>query len=151
MAWYNKGMSNALKNIEEIDFPAPVKMGRPVRAFTPKDWETVDKLCSLMCTAEEIAGFLDVSVDTLYRRIKESHDLTFAEYLAQKRVGAQIALRRAQWQSAMNGNVAMQIFLGKQYLGQSNKMDVITATAREDDIREAWKEIGVLEDHGGQA
>jgi methylphosphotriester-DNA--protein-cysteine methyltransferase len=144
-------MTNVLEIIDKIDFPAPVKMGRPVRAFTPKDWETVDKLCSLMCTAEEIAGFLDVSVDTLYRRIKESHDLTFAEYLAQKRVGAQIALRRAQWQSAMNGNVAMQIFLGKQYLGQSNKMDVITATAREDDIREAWKEIGVLEDHGGQA
>jgi methylphosphotriester-DNA--protein-cysteine methyltransferase len=145
MAWYNVGMANALENIEEIDFPAPVRMGRPVRAFTPKDWETVDKLCQLMCTAEEIAGFLDVSVDTLYRRIKETHDLTFAEYLTQKRVGAQIALRRAQWQSAMNGNVAMQIFLGKQYLGQSNKMDV-TATAKEVDIREVWKEIGVLEE-----
>lgn len=117
------------------------KIGRPVRAFTPQDWETVDKLCSLMCTAQEIAGFLDVSVDTLYRRIKETHDCTFAEYFDQKKVGAQIALRRAQWQSAMNGNVSMQIFLGKQYLGQSNKMDVITAPAKEDDIYAAWKEL----------
>ena len=32
-------------------------------------------------------------------------------------------LRQMQWKSAENGNVTMQIFLGKQVLGQSDTPD----------------------------
>lgn len=34
-----------------------------------------------------------------------------------------MALRKKQWESAMNGNIAMQIWLGKQELGQSDKVE----------------------------
>jgi len=30
------------------------------------------------------------------------------------------SLRRAQWDKALNGDTRMQIFLGKQYLGQKD-------------------------------
>ncbi len=137
-------MFNILDLQDKSTIQAPAKMGRPVCVFTAQDWETVEKLCSLMCTAEEIAGFLDVSVDTLYRRVKETYGQTFADYFTEKKIGAQIALRRAQWQSAMNGNVAMQIFLGKQYLGQSNRMDVTIDQGARPDVRGAWKELEEL-------
>ena len=32
-------------------------------------------------------------------------------------------LRQLQWRSAMNGNVRMQIWLGINWLGQSNRID----------------------------
>ena len=31
------------------------------------------------------------------------------------------SIRRAQWDKAINGDTRMQIFLGKQYLGQKDK------------------------------
>ena len=34
-----------------------------------------------------------------------------------------IELRQKQWELAMMGNVQMLIWLGKQYLGQSDKVD----------------------------
>jgi len=36
---------------------------------------------------------------------------------------AKIALRRMQWQAATSGNVTMQIWLGKNMLGQSSTQD----------------------------
>lgn len=139
-------MLNTLESNNNSPIQIQSRMGRPVKVFTPTDWEHIEKLCSLMCTAEEIAGFLDVSVDTLSRRIKESYGITCAEYLAEKKIGAQIALRRVQWQSAMGGNVAMQIFLGKQYLGQSNRMDVTIDQGARPDVRGAWRELEAIKE-----
>ena len=87
------------------------------------DWETINKLCFIQCTAVEIAAFLEVSEDTLSRRCKETHGVSFAEYIAQKREGGKTSLRRAQWTSAVvKGNPTMLIWLGKQFLGQSDKV-----------------------------
>lgn len=97
------------------------EMGRPTKAI---NWDHVDKLCTLQCTAKEIASFFDMSVDTLTRRCKDEFGLTFAEYFAQKKGSGRISLRRLQWKSAEDGNVSMLIWLGKQYLGQSDKADM---------------------------
>lgn len=88
------------------------------------DFKEVDKLCQLQCTAEEIAGFLNCSVDTLERRIKEEHGVGFADYFQQKRSGGKISLRRKQFQKAMEGNPTMLIWLGKQYLDQAEKQEL---------------------------
>ena len=87
------------------------------------DWSDVEKLCALQATEEEVAQFLGCSVDTLARRCQEDHDLSFAEYFAQKRGMGKVSLRRAQWQTAQKGNATMQIWLGKQYLGQKDKSE----------------------------
>lgn len=130
-------MLNTLESNNKSPIQVQSRMGRPVKIFTQTDWEHIEKLCSLMCTAEEIAGFLDVSVDTLSRRIKETYGQTFAEYFEQKKIGAQIALRRAQWQLAMNGNPTMLIWLGKQFLGQSNKTD-LQVNSPSSSVQRAW-------------
>ena len=101
------------------------------------DFETVTKLCEMHCTGVEIAGFLEISYDTLDRRVKEQQkpDGTFysgfAEYYAVKCARGRISLRKLQWDSAKKGNVAMQIFLGKNMLDQTEKQQVDLAGVTE--------------------
>ncbi len=74
------------------------------------DAELVEKLASIFCTQEEIAYVAGCSVDTLERR--------FAEVIKKGKEKGKASLRRLQWQSAEKGNITMQIWLGKQHLGQ---------------------------------
>jgi hypothetical protein len=95
--------------------PNASKMGRPRLEI---DYEILKKLCVLQCTLEEIAGWFEVSPDTIERRIKEQYGVTFAEYYAKASMRGKIHIRRKQMQVAKSGNVTMLIWLGKQYLGQ---------------------------------
>ena len=88
------------------------------------DFDEFNKLCRLQCTLSEIASWFDCSEDTIERRVKEEYGITFAEHFALKRGKGKIALRRKQFQTAESGNVTMLIWLGKQYLGQSDKQEV---------------------------
>lgn len=97
-----------------------VKMGRPKIEI---NFAELDKLCALQCTQEEIAGWFDCSIDTIEARIKEQFDMSFPEYFAQKRQAGKISLRRKQYESAMSGNTALLIWLGKQYLNQTDKIE----------------------------
>jgi len=95
-------------------------MGRPK---IPIDWAMVDKMLFIQCTAEEIAGVLGFSADTLTRRCQEEFEITFAEYSHNKRQGGKTALRRSQFKLAER-NAAMGIWLGKQYLNQQDRQEV---------------------------
>lgn len=87
-------------------------------------WEQFDKLCLLQCSQKEIGWWFDVSVDTLERRCKRDKKCSLAEYYAKKKGLGRISLRKAQWQVAVEkNNVPMLIFLGKNYLGQSDKIN----------------------------
>lgn len=85
------------------------------------DWDEFDKLCALQCTEREIADWFEMCTDTLEARVRETFDCTFSELFRQKRGKGRIALRRHQWQTAEKGNPTMQIWLGKQFLGQSDQ------------------------------
>jgi len=93
-------------------------VGRPKAEI---DLELVKKLCSMQCTAEEIASFLNVDADTLDARLKDAGYANFSEYYKKNSSGGKISLRRSQWKSSTDGNVTMQIWLGKQYLGQKDQ------------------------------
>ena len=94
------------------------KMGRPKIEI---DWKFFDAACKLLATQEEICGHLNISVDTLSRRVKEKHKLTFAEYIKKSGSLAKVSLRRYQFNMAKT-SPAMAIFLGKNYLGQADKI-----------------------------
>jgi len=96
------------------------KQGRPKIKI---DWKEFDKLCELQCTKKEIASCFDCTPNTIVNRVKQEKGMTFLEYYGQKSAKGKISLRRLQWQTAEKGNVVMQIFLGKQYLGQRDKME----------------------------
>lgn len=78
--------------------------------------EDVRKLAERFWTNSEIAAFFDCSEKTIYNR--------FTEIIAKGKENGKAKLRDIQLRSAMNGNVTMQIWLGKQYLNQTDKVNV---------------------------
>lgn len=86
------------------------------------DKKQFENLCGLQCTLLEICDFFDVEDDTLNSWCKKTYGTTFSEVFKQKRGKGQISLRRMQWKLAEK-NTAMAIFLGKQYLGQKDKIE----------------------------
>jgi len=84
------------------------------------DMEQLEKLCILQCSLKMIAYFFSCSEDTIERVVKREHKARFADYAAQKREVGRQMLRQKQFQVALDGNVAMLIFLGKNWLSQSD-------------------------------
>lgn len=94
-------------------------MGRP---RTPFNWTEFDKLCAFQCTAEEIAAWFHCDTDTVTNAVKREKGCTFSEYFSTKKAAGRVPLRRKQMQVALGGNVAMLIWLGKQLLSQTDKL-----------------------------
>ncbi len=93
------------------------------------DMEMLTNMVRIQCTAEECARILGISSDTIDRRLKEATGAGFAEFYKKHSDEGKMSLRRAQYQTAMGGNPTMQIFLGKQWLGQRDKVDVDTTSS----------------------
>lgn len=94
--------------------------GRPQ---IPIDQKQFEKLCGLQCTQEEIVDFFSCSIDTLDRWCIRTYGQSFAKVFKEKRVGGKVSLRRKQWLLA-DKSAAMAIFLGKNYLGQTDNVIV---------------------------
>jgi hypothetical protein len=86
-------------------------IGRP-RGRPPKevDEHIIYELARLMCTNKEIAGILRISHDTV--------ECKYRDILEEGRSEARVGLRREQFRKAMEGNIQMLIWLGRQYLNQ---------------------------------
>lgn len=97
------------------------KGGRPKKKI---DQEQFEKLCELQCTQEEICGWFDITDKTLTSWCKTTYGVSFSEIYNKKREKGKISLRRAQFQLAQK-NAAMAIFLGKNYLGQTDRIEQI--------------------------
>lgn len=102
----------------------PKKMGRPKVEIDKRRFEV---LCGMQATEEEICAVLGgdsgpISPHTLNRWCKETYGegQTFCKVYKQKRQVGKVSLRRAQWALAPK-SVPMAIFLGKNYLGQSDQ------------------------------
>ena len=91
-----------------------MRTGRPKKNI---DYEMVEKLASIMATQEEIASFLDISVRTLLR------DEHFCHIYKKGLEGGKMSLRRQQFKLSET-NPTMAIWLGKQYLNQTDKQDI---------------------------
>lgn len=91
--------------------------------LSDEDWQKINNACAIQCTGEEIAHIMGFSYDTLERRIKETFNEPAADYIKRHAQGGKATLRRLQWKAANNGNTSMLIWLGKQYLGQTDKAE----------------------------
>ena len=93
------------------------KGGRPLKQIPQDEFE---KLCALQCTKEEICGFFNTTDKTLESWCKRTYKKGFSEIFREKRGTGKISLRRMQFQLAKK-SAAMAIFLGKNWLGQTDK------------------------------
>ena len=91
------------------------------------DYEQVERMSEQQCTEYEIAYFLGLTAEGFRQRKGKDAELLGA--LKKGRAVGHSSLRRMQWDKAQDGNTTMQIWLGKQYLGQKDKNEVDTTTA----------------------
>ena len=115
---------NIIENIENIltmagktqnSKASARKAGRPKAKI---NWTLVDRLLVAGASGTSIAARLGIHPNTLYETCKEVHNCDFSDYSQKKRqVGDDMILSK-QFDTAMEGNVPMLIFLGKARLGQ---------------------------------
>jgi hypothetical protein len=75
----------------------------------------------MQCTDEEIAAWFGVSTRTVERRRKSR---VFADTIERGKAKGRISLRRAQLKMLEHGSATMGVWLGKQYLGQTDEMNI---------------------------
>ena len=80
------------------------------------DPKIVEKLAQRFCSMGEIAAVVGCDKSTISRR--------FATEVAKGREKGKTLLRDLQWTAAKKGNIAMLIWLGKQFLDQKEKQEV---------------------------
>jgi len=111
------------------------EMGRPPKEFDKKSF--VD-LIGFGCSQEEICWFfrdkdtgIPANPDTLSRWCKRTYGMTFQEFKKQNELmPLKIQLRRIQLELSKK-SAAMAIFLGKNYLGQSDHVVIEDKSALE--------------------
>ena len=79
------------------------------------DTVQLTKLSKLGCTNIEMADFFGCSPDLLEK--------SYSEFLTKGRAEQKMRLRQLQWKACENGNVSMLIFLGKNMLGQQDRIE----------------------------
>jgi hypothetical protein len=120
------------------------------------NWTIIDSLLSINCTGEEIAAVIGVNYDTIQNHCKKEKGLMFSEYIKKGNDNFKVSLKRLQFRSAQGvfsktttgetkmiekPSVTMQIWLGKQYLGQSDKTSVDVNSDVKKDIKNLFNEI----------
>ena len=99
--------------------------GRPIKLISEQGMIFIEKMASIMCTDEEIAALMSddyehISVDTL---LNDNNKDVFTECKTKGMATGKASLRRNQFAlSKVNANMA--IFLGKNYLDQTDKKEV---------------------------
>lgn len=105
-------------------------MARPKKQINP---EEVEKLAAFNCTAEEIASWFGVHVRTVERR--------FAGILKKGRDHGRMSLKRRMWETAQSnnkGSVVMQIWLSKNMLGYTDRVEQKTDIKHDQVIEIQW-------------
>ena len=105
-----------------------VKPGRKTGSTPPKpgpvpiplDPLTIKRLAGIQCTLEEIAAVMGIGKRQFIDRMNASEEIR--EAIENGRAEGLASVRRNQFKLLKAGNATMGIWLGKQYLGQRDKI-----------------------------
>jgi hypothetical protein len=87
-------------------------------------WEEVANLLQAGCDGVQVAAYIGLHPETLYDRCRAELGIGFSEYSQQNRSKGDALLIVKQFESAVKDkDKAMQIWLGKQRLGQRDKFE----------------------------
>lgn len=106
------------------------------------NWSEIDRLLAIGSIGEEVAAFLGIDYETLARHCKQEKGLSFEDYAKRGNTNFKVSLRRLQARAAAGyteiirdeenriirrqynpPSVTMQIWLGKQFLNQSDRVE----------------------------
>jgi len=86
-----------------------------VKSASPQ-FDKIQMLASFGCSIIEIAKYFQMDESTVRKKYKEA--------LETGRESLKVKLRQLQWDHAARGNTALLIWLGKQYLGQTDRKEI---------------------------
>lgn len=144
-----------MSRVEDKAEPAKVKTGRPLGStklkLDDKLLEQIQGLARIQCTMKEAGAVLGVNEVTFSSFLK-LHEKAMEAWENGKETG-KASLRRLQFKSA-ESNPTMQIWLGKQVLGQADKSESnVTSTNQHTHVVDAVSALDGLfaEALGGRA
>lgn len=112
-------------------------MGRNPKEFDKKMFES---FCSLQCTESEICGQFDTTDKTLNAWCERTYGMDFSECFKKYSSPGKISLRRAQYRLAVEKlNPTMLIWLGRQWLGQTENNSVQLSVTEADPLSLAFE------------
>jgi IS30 family transposase len=87
------------------------------------NWKKVDYLLNAHCSGRQIAAYLGMHQDTLYRHCVKEKKMTWDDYAREKKSAGKAMLKVKMFETSMSGDVAMMKWQAKQLLGQSEKIE----------------------------
>lgn len=104
------------------------------------DWDFVIENLRAGVAGSTIAQMLGISADTLYDRTIEEHPEypNFSSFSQAKRAEGLDILKKKQYELAKEGDRTMLVWLGKNYMGQKDKIDVDQNVKQETTIKIEW-------------
>lgn len=90
------------------------------------DWAVLDSILQFNASKKVCSDILEVSEDTIDRRIREIHDTTFIEYRDRKMGKVKIKLQQKAIEQALAGNATMMIFCLKNLCEWADKIETST-------------------------
>jgi hypothetical protein len=107
------------------------------------DWEEVAELAQAGCNGQQIADYFGIHYNTLAARCQKDNQCDFSDILQQNRSKGDALLIVKQYESAVKDkDKSMQIWLGKQRLGQRDKFE----TDNKHDIQVSIKPVKFVDE-----
>ena len=122
------------------------KRGRQRLVLNELGKEIIEEIARYHLTEEEVAAVLGVSADTLK---SIDNRATFSECKIKGEAYGKASLKRWQFERAKKGSDKMLIWLGKQYLGQKDKLDVAADAEQLDKLDEILNSMSAIAHSGG--
>lgn len=92
--------------------------GRKKVELSEGQWKALEAMCVLTDKKHRVARAIGHDEKTLSRIIKDKHGVDFSEFIHKRFEEGNFKLLSKQWDKAMEGNISMLIWLGKNRLGQ---------------------------------
>jgi len=100
------------------------KGGRPPFELSEKEFSKIVAMIRIQCTQDEICSVYGVTDKTLNVALKKIGQPGFSDLYKKHSCEGNASLRRAQWKAATEKlNPTMLVWCGKQYLGQTDKIE----------------------------
>lgn len=97
------------------------KGGRPRKELSEEQFKMLVEMMKIQCTQDEICGVFGMTAETLNARLAERGEESFSTLYKKHQHDGKVSLRRAQFKAAKDGNPTMLVWLGKQYLDQTDR------------------------------
>lgn len=124
------------------DMASPDDTGEAVVSARILSPSSLEALLWAQTPDDEVAGYFGLTVDELQARV--ALDPVLQRVYDTARLGGKAAIRKAQFKSVVDGNVSAQQWVGKQYLGQADKVETVTTVQHAVSLEDVARRLAMI-------